>query len=609
LLRRLPEPVRPAVSDAVQSATWLKVRRALSAIAACPPEQQGPEVAIQILASFNLEPVEPALQLGLRCIPCRPEVKLAPLDTIEQQILDPGSTVYQGHNLATVILWRAEELMADLFFPMSATGQEQRKDRGPEIIARIKNLARVYLENGAGPLFVATLPVPPSSGGKILDSQMGGGLAATIAEVNAAIHKIGVMESRLRVLDVHLWAAAEGAALHDLQMDFMARQPFTTKAAISFSFFLARNLRPLLAPRRKVLAVDLDNTLWGGILGEDGARELKLGRDFPGSVFLRMQKEILELKRQGVLLVLASKNEEADARQAMKELPDMALGWEDFVCHKVNFEAKYLNLREAARELGLGLDSFAFLDDSDYEREQMRQFNPEVTVLNEKGDALHMLESLLRSDAFDTHHISDEDRKRHQEYELRSARTAQPQGNIEDFLRSLELRAKVETAGRGNIERVVQMLGKTNQFNVTTRRHSLEEVTRMAATQGAVCLTLRLVDKFGDQGIVGVLLAVPTTEDATGTLLVDSFLVSCRALGRGVEEVLWSQLTTRAAAAGFKRINAEYIPTAKNGLVAQIFERLGLAVVEESGAGKKYRLEPVKPVESPSWIAVEKINA
>ena len=582
----------------------MKIRRALKAFDSCPPEQQGPTAAIHLLSSFNLEPIEPALQLGLRCIPCRPNLSIAPLDTIEQEILNPNSAIYQSGGLATVLIWRAEELLPGLFFPCSTSLKGGDANSAEEVIGRIKNLIRAFLANGSGTLFVSTLMPPPATGGVLLDSQTAVGLAAAIARVNLSIHGMAGGDSRVKILDVHQWAAAEGAALHDMQMDFMARQPFTIRAALSFSQFLARNIRPMLVPRRKVLAVDLDNTLWGGILGEDGLANLKLGRDFPGSIFLRIQREILELKNQGVLLVLASKNEESDARKAMESLPDMALRWEDFVSHKVNFNPKYLNLREAASELGLGIDSFTFLDDSDFEREQMQQFNPEVGIINSRSETLHMLENILHTDAFDTHHIGEEDRKRHHEYELRSARSAKPQENIEDFLRSLELHAKVETVSSGNQERVFQMLGKTNQFNVTTRRHSLEDVGRMAAIEGSVCLTLRLKDKFGDQGIVGVMLAIPDSTES-GTLEVDSFLISCRALGRGVEEVLWAELTPRGSEKKFTRLKAEYIPTAKNGVVAGIFDRLGMTCTEDGTAGKKYLLEQLRAVTSPRWITVE----
>lgn len=603
MIRRLPEPVRRVVAEAVEAATWIKVRRALAALASCPVEQQGPEVTVHILSSFNLEPILPALELGLRCIPSRAGVTFAPLDTIEQELLDPHAAAYTKKTLATIILWRAEELMPDLFFPMSGGGPNASSERAAQIVDRIKNVTQAFLENGTGLLFIATLPFPTAAG-VVLDSQLANGMAATISEVNAAIYRLAAANSRLRVLDVNRWAAGQSLASYDMQMDFLARQPFSTRGGVSFGFFLAGNLRPLLVPRRKVVAVDLDNTLWGGIVGEDGVSQLKLGRDFPGSVFLRIQKELLELKRQGVLLVMASKNTEQEARQAFADLPDMALRWEDFVCRQVNFDAKYLNLRQAAKELGLGLDSFALLDDSDYEREQMRQFNPEVEIINDGGDALQILNGLLRTDVFDTHHLSEEDRMRHQDYELRAARSIQPQGNIEDFLRSLELRAKVEAVGNGNMERVVQMLGKTNQFNVTTRRHSRDEVARMVTTPGAICLTLRLTDKFGDQGIVGVLLALPGPAEAEAR--VDSFLVSCRALGRGVEEVLWSELLTRAKNTGVKNLEAEYIPTAKNPVVAKLYDRFGMERVEETETRTRYRLQHVKPIVAPAWVAVER---
>jgi len=431
-----------------------------------------------------------------------------------------------------------------------------------------------------------------------------GNLNHAISRINATIFELNATDSRLRVLDLNWWAAREGFCHYDTQMDFLARQPFTLASAMSLGLFLARNLRPLLLPRRKVLVVDLDDTLWGGIVGEDGIQQLKLGHDFPGNVFLRLQREILELKNQGILLVLVSKNDENEAREAMAQIPSMLLRWEDFACHKINFNHKYINVREAADEIGLGLDSFALLDDSDYEREQMRAFNPEVLIINDRSDALHMLTSLLQSDGFDAHYISAEDRSRHREYELRAARTARPvEGGIEEFLSTLKLRAKVEPVGRDNIERVVQLLGKTNQFNVTTRRHQIDEVKRIISQSGSIHLTLRLTDRFGDQGIVGVLLAVAGSEDAS--LLVDSLLVSCRALGRGVEDVLWAEFINRAIDSGTQQVRATYIPTPKNGLVAGLFDRLGLTPITRAGNKTQYILNPLKRIAWPAWITVE----
>src|SRR6266852_7946483 len=196
----------------------------------------------------------------------------------------------------------------------------------------------------------------------------------------------------------------------------MARQPLSAKGQVAVAVFIARYLRPLIVPGRKALAIDLDNTLWGGVVGEDGMAGLKLGHDFPGNVHLRIQRELLELRNRGVLLVLLSKNNEADAQEAFNSLPDMLLKWDDFAVRKVNWNHKHENLRGAACELGLGLDSFAFVDDSDYEREQMRQFVPEVLILNGSSDPLHTLRSLWETDAFDSLTVTEEDRLRHRDY-------------------------------------------------------------------------------------------------------------------------------------------------------------------------------------------------
>ena len=602
LVWRMPDAVRAAVAAALREGTLIKVREALAAFEGVPGESQGPEAGVQILSSFQVESIEPALLLGLRCIPVRPKLRIAPLNTIELELMNPKSVVYQQRSLANVILWRVEELLPELWYPFSAAAARGILPRVEELQERIRTMVRTYLEVASAPLFLPTLPVPAAFGGGILGCRVPRGISQAIAQFNLGIFELGALDARVHVLDLNWWYAQQGAPHYDVQMDFMAKQPLTIPAAISLGFFLARSLRPLILPRRKVLVVDLDNTLWGGILGEDGMEHLQLGHDFPGNVFLRIQREIRELKNQGVLLVLASKNDEASVRQALEQMPDMLLRWNDFVCCKVDFRPKHLNVRDAAAELGIGLNSVAFLDDSDYEREQMKAFNPEVLILNQQSNALHMLASLLQTDEFDVHLVTQEDLQRNREYELRAVRSTPLVGNLEGFLRSLELRAVLEPVQASNLDRVVQMLGKTNQFNLTTRRHRLEDVKHLTAEPHAVSLCLRLVDKFGDQGIVGVILSGPAKE--ADALAVDSFLVSCRALGRGIEDVLWAELLRRASNAGVKRLYARYIPTAKNGLVADLYDRFGLKRVSEADAGIDYVLDSVQPIAFPAWVGI-----
>jgi len=271
--------------------------------------------------------------------------------------------------------------------------------------------------------------------------------------------------------------------------------------------------------------------------------------------------------------VLLSKNNEADVRQAFDLLPEMLLTWEDFAVRKINWECKHRNLRDAARELGLGLDSFAFLDDSDYEREQMRQFIPEALIVNENSDPLHTLYSLWETDAFDSLVVSEEDRIRQHDYSLRETRSVE--GHRDDlaaFLQSLEMEATVEEIGPGNLERVVAMLGKTNQFNLTTRRHSRAEVQAMLELPGAIPLALRLRDKFGEQGIVALLLAIPG--EGEGTLKIDSFLVSCRALGRGIEDDFLNFVTSDLRDKGLRLKDIIFRETAKNAPARIFLEKI-----------------------------------
>jgi FkbH-like protein len=381
----------------------------------------------------------------------------------------------------------------------------------------------------------------------------------------------------------------------------MARQPFSASGQVAFAFRLARYLRPLIVPRKKVLAIDLDNTLWGGVLGEEGLAGLEIGPEFPGNVHLRIQRELLELKERGIALVLLSKNNATDVEEAFKSVAKMILKLDDFAVRKINWEPKPENLRAAAAELSLGLDSFAFIDDSDYEREQMRQFLPEVMILNDNPDPLHTLRCLWETDAFDTLSVTEEDQLRHRDYTVRTARDVQAhQHDLNTFLESLEMVATIERVGPANLERVVTLLGKTNQFNLTTRRHSRAEAARLAEAAGSIALVLRLRDKFGEQGIIGLVIAV--AEQEKQSLMIDSLLVSCRALGRGVEHALWAAMVNRAYRKGVRKLQAEYVATGKNSLVADFYDKLGFRQVEGNGSIKRYELTPLAPCLYPSWI-------
>jgi FkbH-like protein len=200
--------------------------------------------------------------------------------------------------------------------------------------------------------------------------------------------------------------------------------------------------------------------------------------------------------------------------------------------------------------------------------------------------------------------VTEEDRQRHHDYAIRAARDVERhRDDLDTFLQSLEIEATIEEIGPSNMERVVAMLGKTNQFNLTTKRHSRPQVQSLLDSPGSIGVVLRLRDKFGDQGIVGVLIAVESR--VNGSLIIDSFLVSCRALGRGLEDALWAAMLNRALQRKTRRLEAEYIPTAKNGIVNNLYDRLGLSRTEENGQSRRYVAEPIPPLQVPRWITLK----
>jgi FkbH-like protein len=602
---RFPDQQKAAVEAAMESASLGKARHALRLLEKLDEEQRGGAFDVELLSTYNLEPILPILQLAISCLPSRAHLHLAPLDNIEGYISQPATATTGGRHDARLILWRLEELLPEALYPLSHGFPERLAIRLDQVLARVDRVVSLHQRNASGiPLLLSTIPLPVHFSNPVFAAQHSVGMFGSIARINQKIYDVASHNDGVHVLDIASWAAFQGKAQADATLEFLARQPLSPKAQVEFALFLARSLRLLITPRRKVLALDLDNTLWGGVVGEDGLDNLKLGHEFPGNIHLRIQRELVELRHRGVLLVLLSKNNEPDVREAFTALPDMVLKWDDFAVRKIDWNHKHENLRAAAKELGLGLDSFVFLDDSDYEREQIRQLMPEVLILNESPDPLHILRSLWETDVFDSLSVSQEDRQRHHDYAVRQARDVKAhESDLEEFLKSLEMTATIEAVGSHNLERVVSLLGKTNQFNVTTRRHSRAQVQAMLECPGFVGLALRLRDKFGDQGIVAVLLAVASKDPAV--LIVDSFLVSCRALGRGVEDALWAAMLRRVDRQRVRRLEAEYVPTAKNSIVSDLYDRLGLQRIEHNPSLTRYLMEPVITTENPSWILSE----
>ena len=374
---------------------------------------------------------------------------------------------------------------------------------------------------------------------------------------------------------------------YDARRYFWTRQPFSEGGVNLLARHLWSGIRAVTTGPRKVLVLDLDNTLWGGVVGETGPLAIELGESPQGRAFRAFQSYVKSLAGRGVVLAVASKNNPDDARAPFQENPDMVLELSDLAAFEACWTPKSGSLQRIAEELRLGLDSFVFFDDNPAEREEVRQALPEVEVVEVPEDPSDFIAALRAELCFESVLVTDADRQRTDQYRAESRRRAEREqaGSLQDYLASLHMEGDLRLLNETDMARVVQLLGKTNQFNLTTRRHSLDRVRQMLGEPHTLGLTLRLRDRFGDHGLVAVLIIEPLPGADQTTLRIDTWLMSCRVIARTVEQFLFQKLVEKARELGYRRIRGEYIPTAKNVLVRDLYPSLGLERVTGDSQG------------------------
>jgi FkbH-like protein len=533
---------------------------------------------VAVLSTFTAEFLAPYLRVegarrGLNITPW-----FAPWGQLEEQALDPTSALYAEQPDAIVVLARLEDQ--------------------PAFSTRLGALLDALRRHSAARLLIANFAPPARLAAGLADASLPLSEMAATQQANDALTTACRAVPDAFVFDFARLVVEHGlAAWVDAKLFHLARLPFGVRAQIALGRRLARTLRAAFIPPAKVLVLDLDHTLWGGVLGEDGVGGIALGDEYPGNVFKDFQRYLVALKGRGVLLAIASKNNAADVDEVFTRHRDLVLRREDFAAVRINWEPKSDNLRALAAELNLGLDSFVFLDDSPFEREEVRQALPMVQVLDFPSSPLGLIAAVEDSGWFDRLTLSAEDGARTELYRAQSVRQAAEQtaDSREEFLASLGLVATIGAVDAETLPRVAQLLAKTNQFNLTTRRHNAADVQAMLDA-GAVALWLRLADRFGDHGLVGVALALP------GEMWrIDSFLLSCRVIGRGVETALLARVCELVRARGGKELIGEYMPTAKNALVAEFYPQHGFT---SAGEGT-WRLALAEGVKTPPHITLQ----
>ena len=326
---------------------------------------------------------------------------------------------------------------------------------------------------------------------------------------------------------------------------------------------------------KKCLIIDLDNTIWGGIIGDDGLEGIQLGHGLGiGKAFTEFQMWIKKLKQRGIIICVVSKNNEETAKEPFEKHPDMVLKLDDIAVFIANWETKVDNIRTVQSILNIGFDSMVFLDDNPFERQIVRENIPDITVPELPKDPGEYLEFLYSQNLFETasYSVADKDRTKQYQVEAQRVSLSKTFSNEADFLQSLNMLSTVSGFTKFNAPRVAQLSQRSNQFNLRTIRYTEADVNAMANDPETIDLSFTLEDKFGDNGLVAVVILKPTSKD---TLFIDTWLMSCRVLKRGLEDFVLNTIVERAQSAGYQKILGEYIPTAKNKMVEQHYQNLG----------------------------------
>ena len=483
-----------------------------------------------------------------------------------QEILDPGSGLAAFGPEATLILVNARDL---------GLGPAGGAERADALVGALRQGWATLHQAHSCHVIQVMFDLPADGAWGALEDQLSDGRRRLIATANAAL--AADLPPSVSLLDP---LRVAGPLRSDEEWARSKQYP-SAETLPDFADLVMAQCRAVLGLSAKVLALDLDNTLWGGIIGEDGLAGIKIGPPDPvGELHAAIQDYALALKARGVVLAAISKNNIDDAQAPFRQHDGMRLKLDDFVAFRANWDDKASNLEALAEQLGLGQDSIVFLDDNPLERNWVRARLPEITVIEGGNDPATMLAALKRNLSFESVALTAEDRGRHASYLATSAVKALGNASgaaIEDFLADLGMVAAHGPVDAPTLGRVTQLVNKTNQFNLTTRRYTEAEVAAMAASPDWWCRWFRLADRFGDHGLIGLIFA------RTGTVWeIDTWLMSCRVLGRRMEEFMACRLLAAARDSGAAEVRGRYLETAKNGQVADLLPRLGFVDTGEA---------------------------
>jgi FkbH-like protein len=533
---------------------------------------QLPRLRWALLSNVTQEPIKPLLTQLCYDIGFDADVWIGGYDTALQD-----ATAAECANADVVVIALRLQVLApalvDRFVALTADEVQAETQRALEYVSAVCAAVR---RQSSGLILVHSFETPLHPALGVLDYRSAAGQLNTIRRLNLDLAGRLSRDGITFVVDLDsIRSRLDGDRFIDPRTWHIGRVPYTRAALRAIAGEYLRVVRAAKGRNRKCVVVDADGTLWGGIVGDDGPDGVRVGRSFPGSAFYEFQQALLALRDRGVLLALCSKNDRAAVDAVFEtRASDMPLRLDHFAATRVNWTDKAQNIRDIAAELNIGLDSLVFVDDNPHETALVSELLPAVHTILLPDDPVRYRDVIEGCDLFDTLTFSDEDRQRSAMYAAERRRAEQASSmSVEDYLRGLEMEVVIDHVEDRNLARVAQLTQKTNQFNLTTRRYTENDIREFAASADRDVLAVRVRDRLGDSGIVGVAIVRHQADRAA----IDTLLMSCRVLGRGVEDALLAGCLLTSKRRGDRVVIGEFIPTVKNGRVADFYPTRGFA--------------------------------
>ena len=585
-----------------------KLNRQLKSVSGKPEPQK-----IAFLGNVTLDMLPSAMNLPLAQLGMLGDYHVVDINQHYQAIYSETSELVKFKPDYSILILSMRELNPQFCEQFSNLSVQQRKACFQDITRHIQEWVDAALEKLTGNIILTNFPLPGFSASGLADVRDTESEWKYYSELNQYLIELTQSSNRIQLLDLQQLVNRVGTGqAYDTKMYYLAKIEWTESFAQTVTSQIAKLIFASKGMSKKCLVLDLDNTLWGGIIGEDGPQGVNVGKGNPvGEAFYDFQHRILNLKARGILLAICSKNNLSDVEETFKLRSEMPLSLDDFTVIMANWEHKQANIAAIAQQLNIGLDSLVFIDDNPVEVNMVREMLPEVVSLLLPDVPETMSSFIADLPWFEKTVLLEDDRNKAEQYKQNSQREQMKaqSGGLESYLHSLETIVTLRFPEAGDSARIYQLFTKTNQFNATTIRYSQEDVDSFISDETVDLHIFSVKDRFGDLGIVGLVL-IRQVEDENKTLGgdIDSFIMSCRSMGRGVEKAVLNTLKTYYfEEKGYAFLTSSYRPTKKNLPIKTVYTEAGFTTISTSEEGDYYRLASADmSLQEADWITVEK---